>query len=383
MVNRVDIRPALLSWARERSGVLVDDLTRKFPKYPQWEAGEVRPTWRQLESFAKTTMTPLGYLFLPEPPEETLPIPDFRTVRDTPVPRPSPNLLDTVQAMQRRQDWLRETLLDEGVEPLSLVGAANLQDDPLAIAAQMRAAIGLEGDWAENVRTWRDAVGELRRAIDGTGVMTVINGIVGNNTHRKLSVREFRGFALCDEYAPLIFVNGADYESAKMFTLIHELAHVWIGRGGLSDFDSLAPNGNDVELFCNKAAAEFLVPAHDLGLCWGNVAATAEPFNVVARRFKVSPVVAARRALDLELITRDAFFRFYNEYRAREDRRRGRRQPGGDFYNNQNTRVGERFAMEVLRAAKEGRLPYRDAYQLTGLYGRTFDRYLSHLGFIV
>ena len=369
-----------MRWARERSGATLASVTRQFPKFPDWESGDAQPTWRQLQDLAKRTLTPLGYFFLPEPPEESLPIPDLRTVADVSALSPSPNLLDTVQAMQRRQDWFRETLLEQEAEPLPFVGTARLEDDPRDVAAQMRAACGLAHGWAKHVRTWQDAVSELRRAVEAAGVMAVINGIVGNNTHRKLDVAEFRGFALCDVYAPLIFVNGADPKSAQMFTLAHELVHIWIARGGLSAFDLLTANGNEVELFCNKAAAEFLVPERDLFGCWAEAEFADEPFEVVARHFKVSPVVAARRALDLGLTSREAFFGFYREYRDREYQHRVKIR-GGDFYVNQDHRVGERFATAVICAAKEGRLLYRDAYHLTGLYGKTFASYADHLGF--
>lgn len=133
----------------------------------------------------------------------------------------------------------------------------------------MRRALGLDGGWAADVRTWQDAVSELRRKIERLGVMAVINGVVGNNTHRQLSVEEFRGFALTDPYAPLIFVNGADAKSAQMFTLAHELAHVWLGTEGLSGFPALLPGGSDVEDWCNSAAADLLVPAAELMARWG------------------------------------------------------------------------------------------------------------------
>ena len=110
-----------------------------------------------------------------------------------------------------------------------------------AVGREMRRAIGLHDGWADGVRTWQDAVSELRRAIEDLGVMAIINGVVGNNTHRTLNVEEFRGFALTDPYAPLIFVNGADAKSAQMFTLAHELAHIWLGTEGLSGFDTLLP----------------------------------------------------------------------------------------------------------------------------------------------
>ncbi|MCY4186895.1 MAG: ImmA/IrrE family metallo-endopeptidase [Bryobacterales bacterium] len=207
----------------------------------------------------------------------------------------------------------------------------------------------------------------------------MINGVVGNNTHRRLSVEEFRGFALTDTYAPLIFVNGADAKSAQMFTLAHELAHVWLGTEGVSGFDTLLPGGTKVEDWCNGAAAELLAPAQEVRARWGKVRRLPDRFDSLACAFKVSPVVAARRALDLALIDRETFFDFYGDNVQRE-RRKSTEATGGDFFNNQNPRVGELFATQVLHAAMEGRIGFKEAYELTGLRGGNFQKYAQRLG---
>jgi len=124
-MTRVAVEPALLRWARTRAGRTVEDLARRFPKLEQWESRQVTPTLRQLEDYAKATNAPFGYLLLPHPPEEQLPVPIFRTVRDAArIDRPSPELIDTIQMMQRRQTWMRELLLEEGEPPLPFVGSA-------------------------------------------------------------------------------------------------------------------------------------------------------------------------------------------------------------------------------------------------------------------
>ena len=378
MPFRVEVAPDVYRWAVERSRVDARELQRRFPKLSEWQAGEASPTLKQLERFAKATKSPVGYFFLPEPPEESLPVADFRTVADASRARPSPDLLDTLYTMQRRQAWLRETLVDEGADPVAVVGSARLTDEPGAVGREMRRALGFDGGWASEVRSWQEAVGELRRAVERLGVMAVINGVVGNNTHRQLAVEEFRGFALADLYAPLIFVNGADAKSAQMFTLAHELAHIWLGEGGLSGFEFMLPGGTEVEEWCNRAAAEFLAPAREFRTRWEETKRTANPYGALARAFKVSPVVAARRTLDLGLIGRSEFFNFYRDYVSQD---RGRSASGGgDFYYNQNTRVGELFATQVLHAAMEGRIGFEEAYDLTGLHGGTFQKYARRLG---
>lgn len=381
-MNRVPIRPGMLRWALERAGLSVDDLLYLLPGLPDWELGEKKPTLKQLETFAKATHVPFGYLFLPDPPEESIPIPDFRTVHGEISP-PSPDLLDTIYAMQRRQAWLREDRIECEAAPLDFVGSVRLTDDPETVGQDMRRVVGIGDDWAAGIGTWMESVGELRRMIERIGVMAVINGVVGNNTHRKLDVREFRGFSLCDEYTPLIFVNGADTKSAQMFTLAHELAHIWLGRTGegLSGFENILPGGTGVEAFCDKAAAEFLLPARELKAQWSSVKREQEIFRSLARRFKVSPVVVGRRAMDIGLVDRESFFGFYRKYISEERRRTASPGNGGDFYNNQNARVGRMFATNVIRAAMEGRLSFREAYDLTGLRGGSFHEYASRLGF--
>lgn len=378
-MSTVTVKPELMRWARERAGLTLDDLAHSFPKYPQWEQGDSQPSLRQLENLAKKTLTPLGYFFLPNPPDDKLPIPDFRTLRDEPVRRPSPNLLETVYLMQRRQGWMRDYLIEQGEDPLPFVGSVTLEHDIVKVALKIRTALGLKDGWAKAFPTWTEALRELRLAVEKARILVSISGIFGNNTHRALDVDEFRGFVLSDPYAPLIFVNGADAKAAQMFTIAHELAHVWLGRGGVFNLPRLLPVALDVEMFCNRVAAEFLIPERDLHRYWPEAKRSPQPFEAVARHYKVSSLVAARRALDLGLIGKNAFFLFYSEYLEKDFKKKAKQQSGGDFYATQDMRLGRLFAGAVIRAAREGRLLYRDAYHLTGLYGTTFDRYAGNL----
>lgn len=377
---RVEVNPKLLRWALDRAGLSSADLAKSFPKLTAWFDRGAVPTLTQLEAFAKVTRTPFGFLFLPEPPEERLPIPDLRTLEHGPR-RPSPELLDTIYAMQRRQDWMREERIEWDAEPYGFVGSARLGDDPVGIGQEMRRALGVGDGWAAAVPSWEAAITELRHRTDQLGIIIVINGVVGNNTHRKLDVKEFRGFALTDRYAPLIFINGADAKSAQMFTLAHELAHIWLGPEGegVTGYEGPLPGDARIEKFCDLAAAEFLVPAREMKEQWPRAKNAPDPFEKIARHFKVSPIVAGRRAMDLRLVDRETFFSFYEAYTTRE-MRSPKGTGGGDFYNNQNTRVGERFATCVIRAAMEGRLSFRDAYDLTGLHGGAFQEYARRLG---
>jgi Zn-dependent peptidase ImmA (M78 family) len=379
-MQTLNVNHELILWALERSGRSVEGLARQFPKLAKWVSGEAQPTLKQLEALSKKTWTPLGYFFLPEPPQEKLPIPDFRTVSDRPVGSASPNLIDTLHTMQRRQSWMRDYLIDCGLSPLPFIASANLRESPAAVAQRIRQELGTGDGWASHHGTWTDALRHLRDAIEEAGILVAINGVVGNDTHRKLDTEEFRGFVLMDNYAPLIFLNGSDAKSAQMFTLAHELAHLWLGESALFNLPNLAPSEFAIEQFCNKVAAEFLVPAHEFGPYWLRAIQDADPFQVIARHFKVSPIVAARRAQDLGLIQQSEFLTFFRAYQEDERRKAARATGGGDFYQNQNVRLGKRFARAIALAAKEGRLLYRDAYRLTDLHGATFDKYAKALG---
>ena len=378
-MTRVAVNGEVVRWARERSGSSLHDLAKRFPKISEWEAEETQPTLRQLEDYAKKTLTPLGYLFLADPPDIRLPIPDFRTVEKDAAPRPSPNLLETVYAMLRRQDWMREHLIEQGQTPLDFVGSASPDDPALEVAARMREALGAGDAWAGRHATWTGALAALIDLAEQAGVFVVTNGVVGNDTHRKLDPDEFRGFVLADDYAPLVFINTVDGKAAQMFTLAHELAHVWFAQSAAFDLRDMQPARAPIEQACNKVAAEFLVPEVEMRTAWPTVRGELKPFDELARRFKVSALVVARRALDLQLIDRGGFFAFYADYRDDVRRQAAFKPSGGDFWATQENRIGRRFGEAVVRATHEGRLLFRDAFILTDLRGDTFARYAERL----
>jgi len=381
-MSKVVVKEGVLRWALDRSGRTPDALVSKFPKIEQWITGETQPTLRQLELLAKTTLTPFGFFFLDKPPVERLPIPHFRTLGEEYRDRPSPDLLETVQIMQLRQAWMRDYLIEQGHEELPFVRSVQINEQPKLVAQRMRQTLGFDEGWASQHRTWTNALSALRKSIEeAAGILVVVNGIVGNNTHRTLDPSEFRGFVLVDGYAPLVFVNGSDGAAAQMFTLAHELAHVFFGSSAAFDLREMLPANDPMEQACNRVAAEFLVPGNKLRQTWHSVKNNPEPFQTIARNFKVSAIVAARRALDLGLIRKASFLEFYKAYQNDERRRNLHKPKGGNFYTNQNLRVGRRFTSAVIRATREGKMLYSEAYHLTNLYGKTFDRYARSLGF--
>lgn len=365
----------VLSWAVKRSRV---DLHSKFKQLDRWLSGEEHPTLHQLEEFAKAASVPFGYLFLNQPPDEHIPIPHFRTLTRQLQERPSTDLLETIYIMQRRQEWMREYLIGQGYERLPFIGSCTTHDDPHIVAQRIREKLNIDTRWASTYRTWIEALRALQERAEEAGILVVTSSIVGNNSRRNLKVEEFRGFVLVDEYAPLIFINGSDGKAAQMFSLAHELAHLWLGTSAVFDLRDLEPASDEIEQACNRIAAEFLVPSEEMLRFWREATSQSDLFQAIAHHFKVSKIVAARRSLDLDLINREEFLAFYNEYKNQEWVET-EKQEGGNFYAIQTLRLGRRFSETVIRAVREGHLLYRDAYRLTGLYGKTFENFAKHL----
>lgn len=375
-MNRVGVKPELLRWARERAGLGVDSLARRFPKLPAWESGKVHPTFKQLEGFAKATFTPVGFLFLDEPPEERVPIPDFRTVANVHVGHPSPDLLDTLYLCQQRQDWYQDFVRSMGEEPLALVGSVRADGDVVATAAKIRQALGLELEERRQIHTWTEALRRFIEQADAVGILVMVSGVVGSNNRRKLDPQEFRGFALADDLAPLVFINGADTKAAQMFTLAHELAHVWLGQSAVSDAEARVIPEHAVERWCNAVAAELLVPLEALRKAYDRRAALREETGRLARRFKVSTLVVLRRIHDAGGLTREAYWRAYEE--ELERLRSLPKGSGGDFYLTLGARAGKTFARALVVSTLEGRTPFTEAFRLLGFKKMATFHELGH-----
>ena len=372
MRNEVIVNANMLSWAIARAGYELQTFCEKFPKVQLWLEGEKNPTVKQLEEFSKKVHLPFGYLFLPEPPKEKLPFPFFRS-NSSKKDDVSINVYDTILLLQQRQDWLRNYLQENDFEPLEFVGKFENNYDVKAIVSDIRKTLNLNENWASEFRTWQEAQDHLVQNIEDKGIITFFNGVVENNGHRKIPVEECRGFVLVDGIAPFMFINNADWKSAQLFTIVHELAHIWTGKSAGFDFRKLQPVDDPIEKLCDKVAAEFLVPETSFIEVWNQ----KPSIKYASSFFKVSEIVIARRALDTGKLTRSEFFAFYEDYSNREFIKKENQSSGGDFYATTKKRLSLTFATHINRAVKSGSLLYRDAYKLTSLKGDTYQNFFS------
>ncbi len=387
-VNRVAVRPELFRWAYQRAEKSAESLKKQFPKLILWEKGQAKPTLKQLERFAKAMHIPIGYFFLDKPPREKIPIPDFRKTHGKKKRHfISPNLLDTIYVCQRRQDWYRDYKQSMREKPFPFIGSVKpSHGNVVETAKSIRKILNFDIEKRKKLLSWKEA---LRQFIDeaiSAGILVMISGIAANNTRRKLDPAEFRGFALSDSLAPLIFINGADTTAAQMFTLAHELAHLWINQTGLSDAQALdiqterfknhIKSGSDesfIETWCNKIAAELLVPL-DLIKREAN-AETKEDFlsreaQRLARIFKVSSLVILRRFYDIGQIS---FQKFSESYKAELkkikaiQKEKESKSSGGDFFLTLSARANPLFIKALTASALEGHTAFREAFQLLGI----------------
>ena len=379
---RVEVKPEILRWACDRAGFDLGVLSRKFPKLPAWESGEENPTLKQLETFAKKVHAPVGFFFLPEPPVERVPIPDLRTVANERKGRPSPDFLDTLYICQQRQEWYRDYVRTMGERPLDFVGAARLTDDVVHTADKIRNALGFNLNERRALPTWTDALRRFIEQADTLGVLVMVSGVVGSNNRRKLDRDEFRGFALSDNLAPLVFINGSDSKSAQMFTLAHELAHIFLGESAVSDSDVSSVPDDRIELWCNNVAAELLVPLENFREEYDKRAELYTETNRLAKVYKVSTLVILRRIHDAGGLTKNQFWEAYQEELERlKELRKGN---GGDFYRTLGSRIGKRFARAIVVSTLEGRSSYTEAFRLLGFKKMSTFKDLGHsLGVLV
>ena len=311
-------------------------------------------------------MTPVGFLFLPTPPAEQLPIADFRASLDQTRRQPSSNLLDTLYLCQTRQAWYRDYAQVQGLGNLDFVESCTLQLPVEEVAQSIRTKLGFDLDERRALPTWQEALRLFINQADQAGVMVMCSGIVLNNTHRKLNPEEFRGFAMSDRLAPLIFINGADSKSAQMFTLAHEFAHLWLGATGLSDAEAIAESGEAVERWCNRVAAEVLVSRNVIQAEIRVNEPLVDAMQRLARRFKVSTLVVLRWMNDVGAVPPGGYRQAYRAEVARiaEIQRAG---GGGNFYLSQAARVSKRFARALFESTLEGNTLYRDAMRMLGV----------------
>jgi Zn-dependent peptidase ImmA (M78 family)/DNA-binding XRE family transcriptional regulator len=383
------ITPRIVRWARERVSMSHEQLAEELGVTPEqiksWEEN-VQPQFKTAEKLADVLGIPFGYLFLSQPPANDIPLPDLRTVRGKRVGPISREFYEHLQDVLLKHEWYRDFAQSEGYESLTFVGRYSHTDDPDRVAADIRKQLGIDDELRAEANNSDDFLRLLRLKAEDIGVLVMRSGIVGSNTHAKLSVDEFRGFAISDKFAPVVFINGRDSTAAQIFTLAHELAHIWIGASGISNPDfkkRSTEQTNVVERFCNYVAAEVLVPKAGFEKQWRSDLPLDSNLQRLVRAYRVSSLVILRRAYESKKLSESQYWKKFEEERERfakkkdEDAEQG---GGGDFYRTMPIRNSKRLTQTVVGALRERKIPLRDAASLLGVKIPTLRKIVERFG---
>lgn len=358
--NEAFITPSVLEWAIKRAGVSAESIHKKAE---QWVSGKARPTFKQAVDLAKTLQIPFGYLWLKEPPKEQEIIPDLRTIGNGGLAQIPLELKTVVNDVKQKQEWFKEYAKTNGILKCKAIGRFKGSDDTQEIADDVTARLEIQdlvGSGCDKDRMLKNLI----ERIEKLGILVMRNGILRGNTKKKLNLNTFRGFAIFDEFAPLIFINTNDSKAGQIFTLMHEVAHLWIGQSGISDLD--IQNHNEIELICNEIAAKILMPKTKIQEAFREFDDDRR-FESIADRFGVSTLAVLNRLRSLSLLAPRRYQELYNAELERLSRI-PKTRPSGAPPPEVMVRVrnGYLFTFAVTRSVLSGDETYTNGASLLG-----------------
>ena len=308
-------KPHMLTWARKRCGFSTDDMAHKLGVDIQhvlaWEAGGAKPDFDSAQKFADRTHIPLGYLLLKQPPELPMPVVDFRTDwTQSPSLEEEVNLKALLYKISSKKNWLEEHLENQGDDTpgSAFQGTFDKNADYREVAACIVDHIGLHMRNEPQGRGgpqefWRD----FSQRVVNANIWLMQTSIVGNDATRRVSPKTCRGIALKSRYRPIIWVNSALAFAPRVFTLAHELAHLWISSEGVTNQEEDNSVKSEIESLCDEVAAEMLVPEAALNSLWNRKNDARDNVERLCQHFGVSRFTIARKSAQAGLISEDEY----------------------------------------------------------------------------
>ncbi|GBD80971.1 hypothetical protein TEHD10_2034 [Tetragenococcus halophilus subsp. halophilus] len=380
VVARVPITPHVIKYYIDTSNINLEDLEKdaNLKNINGWLDLSAQPTFNQLNQLSKKIKVPFGYLLLNDIQKEEPSLIEYRTVLNNEVDKPSRDLLETIDDMEDKQDWMRDFLIRNSYEKLNFVNKFSKKDSVQTIAQGIRHTLQLEETWFVN-RQYNNAFNYLRDKFENAGILVMQNGVVKANTHRNLNVDEFRAFVLVDDYAPLIFINSTDSNGGKIFSLFHEVAHIFLGESDLFNDNNVSHPiyRNDLEVLCNDIASELCIPAPYFKELWAKNTErdTFNKIHYIAQKCKISILAVAVKALKNRYIDEQEYYKIRNEslkYYKKENTKK--KENNGNGINTAVSRIDKRFFQFLSNDIKSGNTQYTDAYRLLNTNRKTFDK---------
>lgn len=390
MADKAFITPNVLKWARESAKMTEEIAAAKasvtIDRLKEWEDGISQPTIRQAQTLAKAYKRPFALFFLPDIPRDFQPLQDFR--------KPNSKALTTssvfiIREIQQKQAWISEVNAENQEEKLPFVGRFSITDNPQIVAKDILTTLKINPASYKSdtpIREWIDAV-------EKNGIFVSRTSFI--HSRLKLDSEELQGFAIADPYAPFVFVNSDDWNAPQLFTLVHELAHIWIAETGISnDVEPELKNkdkSHPVELFCNKVAANALMPKEIvLNFDASSFQNSSNVFKA-AKTLGVSSFALLVRALSLNLIRIQVYKNLkkqadvdYQEYLRREAEKKAKlkdkdKKGGPNYFLLRLNRNSRLFTQTVLDAFRGGHIEPTLASNLLNVQVNKFHKLESQL----
>lgn len=345
------INPRILEWARKRSGQSIEDVAAAFGKdsstIQEWESGQSAPTYVQLEKLAYSVYKrPIAIFFFPDIPDEIDPKQSFRTLPGTEIEELGADARHKVREARAMQLSLSELANGSNPSPQQLLKDISVKasESASSIAEKIREYLAISLSDQKGWKSIEDALKTWRAAVEDKGIFVFKDSF---------KQKDVFGLSLYDEEFPLILINNSNAQTRQIFTLFHELAHLLVHESGItkqddSYIDKLHGHSRQVEVFCNRLAAELLLPSSALKATLRTYdRPDEEAVNDIAWTYKVSREVVLRRLLDMDLVSRQRYERDVKKWRAeydakvKADAQAGK--GGGNYYATQASYLGEKY----------------------------------------
>lgn len=369
-IERMPITPEVITWARERLGYSLDALIAKrneFKRIAEWESGESRPTYRQLEMLAKELWLPVAVFFFPEPPETPKIEETFRTLGSEQFDEIPPRIRLLLHKARAFQVGLSELSDQRNLAKNHIIRDLKLYvDEELSSAARrVREYIGISLEHQFKWNNDDEALKAWRSALFNVGV-TVFKDAFKTD--------DYSGFSLYDYEFPIIYVNNSNAKARQIFTLFHELAHLLFQTSGVdndSEFRLMLPKEYaEIEMRCNAFAGAFLVPDGAFDRKLRPEAAPLAEAQRLSRMFCVSREVILRKLRNRHLISQ----RDYSEtIDAWKDESRPKTKRGGNYYRTQIAYLGEEYIELAFRRLEENRIDVEELADYLAVAPKSLD----------
>ena len=390
MADKAFITPNVLKWARESARMTEEIAAAKvsvtIEKLKEWETGTSQPTIRQAQTLAKSYKRPFALFFLPDIPRDFQPLQDYRKSGSKSLTTSS---IFIIREIQQKQAWISDVYSENQEEKLLFVGRFNINDNPKKVANDILKTLNINPSNYKSdnpIKEWIDAA-------ETNGIFISRTSFI--HSRLKLDSKELQGFAIADPHAPFVFVNSEDWNAPQLFTLVHELAHIWIAETGISNEvepDLKQKNKfHPVELFCNEVAANALMPSEIILKFDSSSFQSSKIVFKMAKQLGVSSFALLIRALNLNIISESTYQKLkkqadidFSEYLRREAEKKANqkekeKQGGPNYFLLQLNRNSRLFTQTVLDAFRGGYIEPTLASNLLNVQVNKFQKLESQL----